>query len=95
MCSVCLSQFQKRNVSTDFLKSLNGKATGLLNGLRQLLQQLFIAGVRRNVDAIETGVRLRQVVHVRVNEVDGEEARTSGASRALQSFESYKKVCQN
>lgn len=54
--------------------SLDGKATGLLNGLRQLFQQFFIAAVGWNVNAIEAGVSFRKVIHVSLNQVNRKEA---------------------
>lgn len=53
--------------------SLDGKSTGLLNGLGELLREPLLSLVRRQVDAVETGVCLRQVICVGVNKVNGEQ----------------------
>lgn len=64
--------------------SLHSKATRLLDSSEQLVIQLVIVLVGRNVDPVEAGVGFGQVVGVGIDLVDGEE---SWACSTLEGFE--------
>ena len=65
------------------IDSLDGKAARLLNGLRQLFVHLLVRRVRRQIEPVEACVRLGQVLHRGVDQVDGEQSRTGGARRTF------------
>lgn len=69
-------------------RSFDSEAAGLLDGLRELVEQHLVGVVGRHVDAVEARVSLRQVLRGYVDAVDGEEARAGRTRAALQSSES-------
>ncbi len=60
------SRFQNASASLDC------ETARFLHGLRQLVVHLFVRLVRRDVYAVEAGVRLGKVVRRRLDLVDGE-----------------------
>ena len=64
--------------------SLDGETARLLDGLGQFFVHFLVRRVRRQVQSIETGVRLGQVLDWRVDQVDGEQSRTRGPRRTWQ-----------
>ena len=77
--------------SSPKLFSLDGKAAGLLHSLRQLLPHLLPRRVGRQVEAVEAGVRLGQVLRGRLDEVQREEPRPRRPRRALEGLEALER----
>lgn len=69
--------------------SFHSKATGLLDGREQLLVELLVALVGRNVDPVEAGMSFRQIISAGINLVYCEESWACSTLERLEALQRH------